>query len=339
MMLFEGNVYFYLNGQRVYTPTPMQTGWDSLGLCDFSIGSDFGQGVLHGSFSNVCVTDKARYIGPAGEALDSFPLSLPETMNSYTRVLVQGWPALNYVPGSRMSVVPDISKVVMPSMQQNMPNLLNVPAYNFSTGAAQGRTGMLRLNQEWTIEAWVYWTGSTSGGRATWLDLSEASPSVACSFYIDSSSRSSIFFPLEGQWRTATGRTVTPNKWTHIAWVKGLGENFVECFIDGRSAGYPEVPNGWWNTSSSVTIGANVSFLTVPSLHWSGNLSQVSIRNRRNYRDRFDPVPNNIHITEGTDLLFFLGPNFTDIRFSGAVATLTTAGTVPTAKRVVEDAN
>ena len=69
MMLFEGNVYFYLNGQRVYTPTPMQTGWDSLGLCDFSVASDFGQGVFYGSFSNVCVTDKA---------FSYTPLQLPE---------------------------------------------------------------------------------------------------------------------------------------------------------------------------------------------------------------------------------------------------------------------
>ena len=264
---------------------------------------------------------------------------MPETTTSFTRALVQRWPAQNVATRTLMGVVPDISKVVMPSVQQNMPNLVTVPAYDFSTGAAQGRISMLRLDQEWTIEAWVYWTGTTNGGRATWLDLNEATPSVTCSFYINSSSQRGLCFPLQAQARSATGRLVTPNKWTRIAWVEGLNEDFAERFIDGRSAGYPTAPNSWWNTSSSVTIGANVSFLTAPGYHWSGNLSQVAIRNRRSYRDRIDPVPDLSYITAGTDLLFFLGPGLTNINFGGSIATLTTAGSVPTAKRLAEDAN
>ena len=79
MMLYEGSVYFYLNGQRRYAPTPMRPGWDTLGTCQLSIGSDFGQENLYGAFSNVAVSDQARYVDVFGVAMDSFPLTCLRT--------------------------------------------------------------------------------------------------------------------------------------------------------------------------------------------------------------------------------------------------------------------
>ena len=337
MMLWQNNVYFYLNGQQVYTPTVMMQGWSALGNCQLSIGTDFGQGVFYGMFSNVCVSDRARYVDSRGNAVSRFPLALPETVQSSTKVLVQRWPPRNVVTNTAMTVVPNIDKVVMPTMQQNMPIAVSVPAYNFSFASAQGFISMLRLVDEWTVEAWVYWTGTAT---ATWLDLSAEGPSqVGCRFFINSSNNCGIFFPLEGQSRTATGRQVTPQKWTHIAWTKAVGDGYAECFIDGVSAGYPTIPTSWWNTSSSVTLGTSVERPGVGRQQFSGNLSQVCIRNRRRYVDRIAVVPNLVHVTEGTDLLFFLGPNLTNINFGGAVATLTATGSVPEVVRLADDAN
>ena len=172
------------------------------------------------------------------------------------------------------------------------------------------------------------------------MDLSADGPAqVACSSCINSNSNCGKYFPLQAQGKPASGIQVTPNKWTHIAWTKGFGEGYAECFIDGRSAGYPTIPSSWWATSSTVCVGANVKCPTnTDGYHWRGNLSQVCIRNKKRYVDRISTVPNLSYIMGGTDVLFFLGAGLTNMNTGSATQTLTALGTVPTATRLVEDA-
>ena len=118
-----------------------------------------------------------------------------------------------------------------------------------------------------------------------------------------------------------------------------MGENYTEVFVNGRSAGYPTVPNAWWGTSRLVTVGSTVARPNVVRIPWKGNISQVCVRNRRRYSDRFEPVQDLRYIMGGTDVLFFLGTGLTNNTGVINVATpLAVTGSVPTVRRQAEDA-
>ena len=278
----EQNVpYIYIDGVMTDTFAGNAPSWATFGLATYHIGKDLENGFLDGLISNFRITNKAVYVDKNGN-VQTFPVPFPLDTLPETKVLLKNWPCVDAV-----TLTPPVpfsagwmNKVVMPTFWQNEPAIIkNIPSYDFTEGYVTTTIAALDLKGNWCIQAWLNWSGTTTGAFATWLDFSLPNSTNSSLFFVDPQGQIGLTSTVASG--SLAGFTMPVGQWTHVAFQRESGNSTIWVNINGRRRGTIDNLNvQFFNTTSNVSIGGNTVNRAAPNLHWKGSISQVCIHNR-----------------------------------------------------------
>jgi hypothetical protein len=176
-------------------------------------------------------------------------------------------------------------------------------AYNITSGYIGPISyGYTSMNNNWTIESWLYQINRSSTQIV--IDFRDSisqvtNPTGVLSFTINTSGYPQVWIPSSNTYITPTISTSIPlNKWTHVVWMYTSSNLYT--FING-------IPSTSYATTFDITQMNSLVLSTWSTNKFNGMISQPCITKRNVYNVNgfsplFDLTPN----ISDTNILFFI---------------------------------